>query len=138
MKLLKFEADWCGPCREMGRRLEKFNDCEVMKINVDDEENQDIVGKYGIRNIPVIILLDDDERNGLYFLVGGKSLITLIAYPAPSDGTVIIGRPGIYNSGILMTAKRAFHKYLSSNFLFLKEIRYFQRFRIYGTRNLNR
>ena len=39
MKLLKFEADWCGPCREMGRRLEKFNDCEVMKINVDDEEN---------------------------------------------------------------------------------------------------
>ena len=62
MKLLKFEADWCGPCREMGRRLEKFNDCEVVKINVDDEENQDIVSKYGIRNIPVIILLDDDEN----------------------------------------------------------------------------
>ena len=61
MKLIKFGAEWCGPCRMMNERLKNFNACEVQYIDVDDEseETQQLIGKYQIMNIPVMVLLDD-------------------------------------------------------------------------------
>ena len=62
MKLLKFGAEWCGPCKEMKRRLSNFTDCELVEIDVDDENNEDIVSKYKVRNIPALFLVDDNEN----------------------------------------------------------------------------
>lgn len=63
MKLLKIGASWCGPCQTMNKRLKDFNICDVIHYDVDneDEETTSIVEKYKIRNIPVIILVDDNN-----------------------------------------------------------------------------
>ena len=63
MKLLKIGASWCGPCQTMNKRLKDLNICDVIHYDVDneDEETTSIVEKYKIRNIPVIILVDDNN-----------------------------------------------------------------------------
>ena len=62
-KLYKFSAPWCGQCKVLAKRLEGFipENCEFTEIDVDEAEDE-VLDKYQIRNIPVTILLDEDEK----------------------------------------------------------------------------
>jgi thioredoxin-like negative regulator of GroEL len=62
MKLLKIGASWCGPCQTMNKKLESFTLCDVIHYDVDneDEETLNIVDKFKVRNIPVMVLVDDN------------------------------------------------------------------------------
>ena len=59
-KVIKIGAEWCMPCKVLGKALDKFDKCEIAKYDV--EEDDEVVEKYGVRNIPVTILLDDNEN----------------------------------------------------------------------------
>lgn len=60
-KILKFSADWCMPCKVLNKKLEDFTDCEIIKYDVDDVD-EELLEKFKIRNIPVTILVDDNEE----------------------------------------------------------------------------
>ena len=62
-KLYKFGAPWCGQCKVLSNRLESLNldKCEVTEFDVD-EVDEDLLNKFQIRNIPVTVLLDEDEN----------------------------------------------------------------------------
>lgn len=60
-KILKFGAEWCSPCKVLNKKLENFTDCEVVKYDVD-ETDEELLTKYHIRNIPVTILLNDNDE----------------------------------------------------------------------------
>jgi len=59
MKVLKFQADWCGPCKMLSRVLEDMQlNVEVEPIDID--ANKELAIQYGIRGVPTCILLNDD------------------------------------------------------------------------------
>lgn len=58
MKILKFFATWCKPCNTVTEMFKEFKTIPVENIDVD--ENEDLVIKYGIRSIPTILLVDEN------------------------------------------------------------------------------
>ena len=62
--LVDFWAEWCGPCRMVGPIVEELAneyDGKAVVGKVDVDKNQAISMKYGIRNIPTIIFLQNGE-----------------------------------------------------------------------------
>lgn len=59
-KIKKFSASWCGPCRVLKQNLEGFTRVPVEEIDV--ETNTDETTKYNIRNVPVLVYLDENEN----------------------------------------------------------------------------
>jgi len=59
MKYLYFSAPWCLPCKQLAPKMELVAEqVTVEKILVDaDAETSE---KYGIRNIPAVILIDEN------------------------------------------------------------------------------
>ena len=65
-KVIKAWASWCGPCRtytpifERVSQMEDFKDIEFEALDIEDEENDGIIGKYKIMGVPTTIVLDED------------------------------------------------------------------------------
>ncbi len=63
--LVDFWAEWCGPCRALGPKLEEIagelkGKVQIVKLNVD--ENPTVPAKYGVRGIPTMILFKDGKE----------------------------------------------------------------------------
>jgi thioredoxin 1 len=63
--LLDFTAPWCGPCQAIAPMLEDLSEefegkIVFAKVNVDN--NGPIAIKYGVRNIPTIVLIKNGKQ----------------------------------------------------------------------------
>lgn len=63
-KILKFEAEWCGQCKALSPILKKVinNHKDITLEIIDVEANEDVVSKYGIRNLPTLIFENDSKE----------------------------------------------------------------------------
>lgn len=60
MKALKFYATWCAPCKALTQIIEGAGDRITVPIEeVDIDNNMDLALEYGVRSVPVMVLLDD-------------------------------------------------------------------------------
>lgn len=66
--IVDFYADWCGPCKMLGKVLEELEE-NIIKVNTDTRE--DLALKYGIMSIPTIIFFKDGRE--LKKIVGFQS-----------------------------------------------------------------
>ena len=56
--IVKFEADWCGPCRMLTPVLEGVaEDCGITVVKVNIDNCPEIVKRYSVRSIPRILFI---------------------------------------------------------------------------------
>jgi thioredoxin 1 len=64
--LVKFEAEWCGPCKAMKPAVDQIAEeysGRLTVATVDIDQNQQIVQKLGVRAVPTVFLF----KNGTVF-----------------------------------------------------------------------
>mgnify|MGYP002752701526 FL=1 len=77
--LVDFGAEWCGPCRTLGPIIEELAteyEGRVVVGKVDVDNNQEFAAKYGVRNIPTVLMFKDGEVVGRQVGVASKKTYT--------------------------------------------------------------
>ena len=62
--LVDFWAAWCGPCRMVGPIIDEISDDYAGKAivgKVDIDSNQEFAAKYGVRDIPTVLVFNNGE-----------------------------------------------------------------------------
>jgi len=62
--LVDFWAAWCGPCRMLAPIVAELGEDFEGKIvvgKVDVDANQEFAAKYGVRNIPTVLIFKNGE-----------------------------------------------------------------------------
>lgn len=82
--LVDFWAEWCGPCRALGPKLEEISNemsdkVSIYKLNVD--ENPQAPSKYGVKGIPTMILFK-----------GGKEVEQIVGNHPKESIAALIGK----------------------------------------------
>ena len=59
--VVDFYADWCGPCKMMGKVLEEIDNIDILKVNVDNFPN--IAREYKVMSIPTLIIFKNGKED---------------------------------------------------------------------------
>ncbi len=65
--MVDFWAAWCGPCRMVGPIIDELSneyDGKAVVGKVDVDANQEFASKYGVRNIPTVLVFKNGELVG--------------------------------------------------------------------------
>ena len=63
MKVLKFYADWCQPCKMLSRVIEDAKEKITIPIEeVDIQNNVFMAQNFQVRGVPTMVLVDDQEN----------------------------------------------------------------------------
>lgn len=63
MKVYKFYAEWCAPCKMLSKVIKDAGDkvtAEIVDINIDEQMN--IAIKFNVRSVPAMVVVDDQEN----------------------------------------------------------------------------
>jgi len=62
--VIDFSAAWCGPCRKMAPIIdalaEQYADQAIVGT-CDVDDNEELSGQFGVRNIPVVFFVKDGK-----------------------------------------------------------------------------
>ncbi|OIQ21722.1 MAG: thioredoxin [Flavobacterium sp. MedPE-SWcel] len=77
--LVDFWAAWCGPCRMVGPIIDEISkeyDGKAVVGKVDVDAEQEFAAKYGVRNIPTVLVFKGGEVVGKHVGVSPKNTYT--------------------------------------------------------------
>lgn len=71
MKILKFSANWCAPCKVLANQLKDYDDHVIENYDFDKNPNEFM--EYGVKKLPTLIIVSEDNQE-LDRSIGVKSL----------------------------------------------------------------
>lgn len=75
MKILRFTASWCEPCKALAQNIKRVEtEREIQVVDIDNE--QDIAQHFQVRSVPTLIRIDKDKKE-LARIVGVQSTAQL-------------------------------------------------------------
>lgn len=77
--LVDFWATWCGPCRIVGPIVDQIHseyEGKAIVGKVDVDANQEYAAKYGVRNIPTVLIFKDGKVVDKQIGVASKNVYT--------------------------------------------------------------
>lgn len=80
--LLKFEADWCGPCQAMKPMIEDIArdyDGRLTVATIDVDQNNQTAYRLGVRGVPTVMLFK-----------GGEVVAQKVGLPRKADLTALL------------------------------------------------
>lgn len=79
VKLYKFYADWCMPCKQQAKIFEE-TPLKVEIINVNVDEDEELCKKFEVRGLPTLILVDNEDNiiKSWHRLTGSNEINALI------------------------------------------------------------
>lgn len=69
-KVYRFTASWCQPCKSLKMILDSI-ETDVYIETVDIDENYALASEFKVRNVPCMVMLEDDKE--IKRMVGFKS-----------------------------------------------------------------
>lgn len=75
VKIEKYGASWCMPCKVLDKTLEQVSGVEIVKHDVDEEP--ELTEEKKIRNVPVLIFYDENNEE-VDRIVGAVPLGTIL------------------------------------------------------------
>tara|TARA_Y100001963_G_scaffold18477_1_gene23182 strand:- start:1432 stop:1677 length:246 start_codon:yes stop_codon:yes gene_type:complete len=60
-KILYFTAAWCGPCKALGPVMDSLQG-QINFDKVDVDTNRDLSTKYGVRSVPLLVLVEGENE----------------------------------------------------------------------------
>lgn len=59
--VLKFSADWCGPCQQLKKIIDGM-DSSVPIVEVNVDEAPEMASQYKIRGVPTLLAINEDSQ----------------------------------------------------------------------------
>lgn len=75
VKIEKYGANWCMPCKVLDKTLEQISGIEIVKHDVDEEP--ELTEEKKIRNVPVLIFYNENNEE-VDRIVGAVPLGTIL------------------------------------------------------------
>ena len=63
MKVYKFYAEWCGPCKMLSKVIQDAGDkvtAEIIDINIDEEMMTAV--NFNVRGVPAMVMVDENDK----------------------------------------------------------------------------
>lgn len=62
--VIDFSATWCGPCKKIAPIIDELAEeyaGRVLVCKADVDENDELTGRYGVRNVPTVLFIKGGE-----------------------------------------------------------------------------
>lgn len=76
--VVDFWAEWCGPCKMISPFIEELAhkyEGKVVIGKLNSDENDDVVGQFGVRNIPTVLFFKNGELVNKHVGAAQKSVL---------------------------------------------------------------